>query len=255
MSIQRLNRGNSHSYRLDGQPTPGVTSILDATLAKPALIEWAGNTTAGYAVDFWAELAEMPPSKRLDRLKRSRYEERDRAARRGTEVHRLAERIVVGEGISYDDIPEEIRGHVESYVDFLNLTGAKPVLIEAVIAHRHVGYCGTLDLVADLDDRWLLDVKTTRSGIYPEHALQLCAYARAEVYADGDQEIPMADLGIDRVGALWVRADGWDLHETRWDDSVWHFFRSLAWIYRQLDGQRLPADWVGPALARAESNT
>jgi hypothetical protein len=64
MTIERRNHGRGHSYLVDGQKLPGVTTILN-TLPKNALVEWAGKTTANYAVDYWAELAELTPSKRL----------------------------------------------------------------------------------------------------------------------------------------------------------------------------------------------
>src|SRR5215472_8993983 len=112
MTITRRNHGRGHSYVVDGVKLPGVTAILGAALPKPALIEWAGKTTASYAVDRWAELTELPPSKRLDALNRARFEEKDTAAKRGTEVHRLAEQLVAGVEV---DKPEELAGHLEAY--------------------------------------------------------------------------------------------------------------------------------------------
>ncbi|MBO0866536.1 MAG: hypothetical protein J2P16_15865 [Mycobacterium sp.] len=245
MSIVRRNHGRGHSY-LDGEnKLPGVTTILGDTLPKKALIDWAGRTTANYAIDFWDELCELSPSKRLDRLNRARFEEKDTAARRGTEVHRLGEALVKGEEV---DVPEELAGHVQSYVRFLDEWEPTPVAVEMVVAHRGIGYAGTADLVADMrGTRWLLDLKTARSGIFPETALQLCAYARAEIYlcAKGDEH-PMADLGIERVGAIHVRADGFDLYPLEAGDDVWTYWRHLCWLYRHRDELDT---WVGRALA------
>lgn len=249
MTIARRNHGAGHSYTIDGEKVPGVTTILREAFPAPALMEWAGRTTAAYAVDYWDELAALPPTRRLARIDRARFEDRDNAARRGTEVHRLAERLVAGEEV---DVPEELAGHVEAYVGFLDAWKVEPVLVEATVGHRAVRYCGTTDLVADMRaggavERWLLDVKTARSGIFAESALQCCAYARAEVYLEGDgTERPMADLGIERVGAIHVRADGWDVRETAWDDDVWTFFRHLAWLQRRLEDTK---HWVDRPLA------
>jgi hypothetical protein len=247
MSIARRNHGRGHSYLLDGSKGRGATTILGNTLAKKALVEWAGKTTAAYAVDHWAELTDMSLSKRLEKLNKARYEDRDAAANRGTDVHALAEQLVNGRQV---DVPEPLAGHVESYVDFLNTWEPDPVLVESVVANRKVWYCGTLDLVADLaGTRWLLDVKTSRSGIFGETALQLAAYGYAEVYLDdqGDEQ-PMADLGIERYGAIHVRADGWDLYPLVVDDEVWSTFRHLAWIDRILTETENFRDWVGPAI-------
>jgi hypothetical protein len=247
VTIERRNHGRGHSYIVDGQKLPGVTTIIDGTLPKKALIEWAGKTTANYAIDYWDELSQETPSKRLARLNGARFEEKDTAARRGTEVHTLGEQLVRGDRV---DVPDELAGHVESYLNFLDTWNPEPVQVEMVVANRTVGYCGTADLVADLaGTRWLLDLKTGRSGIFGETALQCAAYRRAEAYLGADgQEHPVAELGIQRVGAIHVRADGWDLRPLVDDDDVWACFRHLAWLYRQLervDGMR---DWVGPAI-------
>jgi hypothetical protein len=243
--LTRRNHGRGHSYRIDGEKVPGVTTILGATMPKQALIEWAGKTTAGFAVDHWDELGELPPSKRLERLNKARFEDRDTAAGRGTEVHLLAEQHMAGAEV---EIPEELEGHFRSYEQFIAEWDPQPVLIEAVLGNRAVGYAGTVDVVADLADhhRWLLDYKTTRSGIFPETALQLCAYRRAEVYIDQDgAEQQLEDLGIDRVGALHLRADGYSIKPVTADDEVWTYFRHLAWLYRQ--AERLE-EWVGSDL-------
>jgi len=248
VSITRRNYGRGHSYAIDGVKVEGVTTILGKALAKPALINWAGDTTAAYAVDYWDELAELSPSKRLTRLQKGRYEDRDAAARRGTEVHRLAEQAVAGDDVG-DQVPEELRGHVESYIAFLDAFNVQPILVEAIVAHRGLSYCGTTDLVADLGpERWLLDIKTARSGIFGETALQLCAYARAEVYVDGDgAEHNVADLGIARAGAVHVRADGYDLYPLAVDDDVWLAWRHLLWVTRHA-GEDQQREWVGESL-------
>ena len=244
MAIARVNSGGGHSYTIDGTKVPGVTTIIGDALPKPALINWAGNVTAAYAVDHWPELGELPPSQRLERLKKAKYEDRDQAARRGTEVHALAEALARGEEV---DVPEELAGHVEAYVDFLNSWEPVVVLSETVVANRAIGYCGTLDLIADMrHQRWLLELKTTRSGIFPESALQACAYGRAEVWLDafGDEH-PMDALGINRAAAVHIRADGWDLRPLDVGEEVWAVFRHLAWLRRHLEDNRR---WVNAAL-------
>jgi hypothetical protein len=62
-------------------------------LPKDALIAWPANTTADVAVDNWADLAQLPPSKRRAKLKAARSDDRGTAARRATRVHKLAEKL------------------------------------------------------------------------------------------------------------------------------------------------------------------
>lgn len=210
--VRRVNRGRSHWYQdANGRRVPGVTTIIDDGVPKPGLINWAANVTAEYAVDAWELLADLSPSARLKELKAARFKDRDAAANRGTQVHKLAERLVAGDEVA---VPDELAGHVDSYVRFLDEWDVQPVLSEAVVvSHRH-GYAGTLDLIADLthaDDtrRALLDIKTGRSGVFGEVALQLVAYRMADVYMDGDSERPIPP--VDWCGVVHVRSDGYDL--------------------------------------------
>jgi hypothetical protein len=242
--IRRINRGRSHSYTIDGIQADGVTTLLGDGLPKPALINWSANTTANYAVDRWDELGKLPLSERLDRLKKARYEDLDRAARRGTEVHSLAEHLVQGHEV---DVPDELAGHVDSYVKFLDHFDPEPLLVEAVVANRKWRYAGTLDLVARIGgDVWLLDVKTTRSGIYPDVALQLALYRWAEVYVDQDgNEQDMTGLGVTRSGAVHVRGDGYDLVPLETGEAVFKDALHVMWVARMT---KRMSEWRGDAV-------
>lgn len=209
--IKRHETAKGHYYKdANGHRIPGVTTILGDGVPKPALINWAANATAEAAVDRWDELADLSPSERLKTLQGARYEKTDKAKKRGTEVHGYAERLVKGEEVSH--IPDELRGHVEAYVRFLDEFDVDPILVEATIVSYKYGYAGTLDLVAELTDptgerrRLLLDVKTNEKGIFGETALQLAAYRYAEFYLDDDgKEQPMVE--VDGCGAILVNSD------------------------------------------------
>jgi len=223
MSIQRINRGKSHSYidTRTGERIPGVTTILSDGIPKPALINWAADATAEYAVDHWDELGTATPTARLKALRGGRYAVKDEAANRGTQIHALAERLVHGERVA---IPEGLEGHVTSYVRFLDEYDVRPVLVERTIWSVGHNYCGTFDLIADLLDpddpepdpdarrrhTWLLDLKTNRSGIFGETSLQLAAYRYADFWIDDDgSEQKMPD--VDFTGAVHVTAGGYSL--------------------------------------------
>ena len=213
--IRRKETARGHHYvDATGARVPGVTTILSDGLPKAALVNWAANATADAAVNRWDELAQMPPAPRLKALQGARNEEKDRAAKRGTEVHGFAEQLVRGEAVQ---VPEELVGHVEAYARFLDEFRVKPVHIEfSVASHRH-GYAGTGDLIAELwiEGRYVLalvDLKTNRSGIFGETALQLAAYRYADVLIPGfgdESEIPMPQ--VQATYAVHVRGDGADL--------------------------------------------
>jgi hypothetical protein len=230
--VKRINRGRGHSYEIDGRKADGVTSLIGDGLPKPALVGWAANTTAAYAVDHWDDLAAETPSKRLGILKRARYLDLDAASKRGTEVHQIAEQL------SHDvevEVPDELAGYVESAVKFLDEWQPQVLLTEAVVASRKWGYAGTFDLLMRLPDGRvvLADYKTSRSGIWGETSLQLGAYANADVYLDADGvEQPMAELGITDGMAVWIRADGYDVYAVDLDEGF-KIFTHVMWVARQ----------------------
>jgi hypothetical protein len=217
--VKRVQRGKNHHYQdAQGHRIPGVTTILGNGIPKPALINWAANATAEYAVDHWDQLGDLAVAARLKTLQGARYETSDKAKKRGTEVHELGERLVKGEAVK--TIPEELRGHCEAYVRFLDQFHVEPVLVEVVVVSYKYGYAGTLDLVADLatgpdgaSERWLLDLKTNEKGIFGETALQLAAYRYAEKYLDDngvEQDMPR----VERTGAILIGSDNAQLIPT-----------------------------------------
>lgn len=263
MTIIRRNHGaGRHSY-WDQRPgraavkLPGVTTIVNEAMAPSrGLRRWPGKVTARYAVNHWDELAALLPTERLDALEGAQDAERSRVTRRGTDVHRLAERLIEDADV---EVPEVYEGYAEAYVDFLDRYAVKTVAVELVVGSRRPGcrYCGTLDTIGDLAEvvwagevlppaRWLLDVKTGASGVWPEAALQTCAYSRADVYLGSDgAEHPVAELGIERCGAVHVRDDGsWQLFPLDTGEGTWRYFRHLAWLYYRREAKD---GWVGAA--------
>lgn len=227
-ATRRVNNGRGHSYKLAGEKVDGVTTVIGNGVPKPALPAWAARETAAYAWEKRETLLELDEAEAVDFLKGAPFRERDRAARRGTEVHRLAERLLAGDEI---DVPEELAGHVDAYLRFLDDWQPAPVLVEGVVGHRGHRWMGTLDLIADLADgtRWLLDIKTTRSGVFGETALQLAAYRHAEFYLD-DQGAEQPMPPVERTGVIWVRADGYDLVPVTADAAVYTYFRAAQYV-------------------------
>ncbi|HET6919409.1 MAG TPA: hypothetical protein VFI46_08095 [Jiangellaceae bacterium] len=240
--VRRIDRGRNHWYvGPDGTKLAGVTSILKAGVPAPALIRWASNSVAEYAIDRWDELEGLAPSERLKRLKGAPWAERDAAAVRGQDVHGLAERLGRGERV---DVPEPLRGHVESCVRFLDDWDAQPVLSECTVYSLRWSYAGTLDLIADLADgqRWLLDFKTGR-GVYGETALQLAAYRYAEHYTNGAEEHVLPE--VDTCGVVHLRSDGYDLLPVEAGPREHRDFLYAAAIARFADRSR---DLIGAPL-------
>lgn len=266
MRIVRKDSGRTHWYvDLDagGERVPGVTTITGDGLPKPALINWAGDATAEYAIDNWDELSKLSPSERLKKLKDGRYEKRDAASNKGTQIHKLAERLIAGERVL---VPDGLTGYVEACVAFLNDFDVRAVHVEAVAyseTHRHVG---TLDLIGDVllpdmpeydhikrDDegysRGLLDWKTGRSGIFGDVALQLAPYRHSEFLMLPDGEvIDMPE--VDFTAGIHLRADGYTLVPVVTDDDVYRDFLYVAQVARiQADLRDLVGEAIAPPTA------
>jgi len=276
MTIRRVNRGRGHSYYDDGTKLDGVTTLIGDGIPKKALTLWASGTVGEFVaerlrkvdqdgrttyvademIDDLAALsakrghplgADFSRLKVAEALKYIPYAERDAAAGRGTEVHELAERLAHGEEV---EIPEAIAGHVESAVKFLDEWQARPVLTETTVANRRWQYAGTFDGVFDipsLGGRYLLDWKTGGSGIYGEAALQVSAYASAEVFLDVDgSEQDFETLGVDNETgyAVWIRSDGYDVYPLDIGPDAFKVFLHAAYVARQIGGLR---DLVGQA--------
>jgi hypothetical protein len=209
---------------------------------KPALIGWAANTTRDYAVDHWDELAKMGPAERIKVLSKARYADRDEAGKRGTEIHTIAQRLAAGEEV---EVPEPLIGHVDADLKFIEEWGVEELVVEGIGLNRRFGYMGTFDLVADLKDgnRWLLDRKSARSGVFDENALQLAAYRNLEAYVDEDgAEVAMP--AVDRTGVVWLRADGYDLVPVEAGAEEFRIFLYALGIARWRDSNNV----VGAAL-------
>jgi hypothetical protein len=204
-----------HGYYLDGAYLKGrgVTTIISNGTPSRGLIQWAANSAADYAVDHAEALVALGDPDGFRELCRTAHtRDRDKAARRGTEVHALAQRLMAGEEV---EVPDELEGHVDSYIRFVEEWKPGPeTLIERTVVSRKHRYMGTFDAVGTLlgmPGPGLYDIKTTRSGIFGDIALQFAGYRYAETMLSPDmrEEEPMPE--INWCAALWVRADGYDL--------------------------------------------
>jgi len=253
--IRRHDTARGHSYKdANGTRVPGVTTLIGDGVPKPALINWAANVTAEGAVNDWDSLGDMKPAARLKHLQGVRYAEKDKAAKRGTEVHKAAERLQAGDAVQ---VPEEIAGHVEAYARFLDDFKVEPVHAEFSCISYTWGYAGTADLCAWLQlpehgrSLLILDLKTSRSGIFGETALQLAAYRYADVWVTADgQEIEPAVC--DYAVGIHVRGDGYDLLPVE-ADRLQH--KAFLYAARVADWSKSSRDLVGGPVTSPTSST
>lgn len=241
--LKRRNHGKGHSYQLDGSKVIGVTTVCDV-MSKPALIDWAANTTAEAAVDRWDELSGMPPSTRLNTLKRARWDVSKAAALRGTQIHALGERVANGEA----DVDAGVHiGEVEAYARFLDWYDVQVIATETPLCHTRFRYAGTADVWAVIGRlggvRCLLDVKTGR-GVYDETAMQLAGYRYADLWQPDGPESEEPLPPVDAVYVAHVLPDRVDLLPVEADEATFLKFRYALELVRWREG----GPWIGAAV-------
>ena len=170
---------------------PSVTNILSA-LAKPGLENWKTEQAClavltaprkdGEQLDAFVE--------RVLQQEREHEQEASAAADLGSEAHRILARYIRGETTIAASAAEKI---VRPAIEWLATSHyTNPVAEEILIGD---GYAGTCDAILEWNDGTLklVDWKTCstlpKSSAWPEHRLQLAAYARAVngQYANGQE--------------------------------------------------------------------
>lgn len=169
-----------------------VTSLLKLGMGtSDPLVNWAVRATAEYALENSSELAALARKDREGTIKtitQSRYQKSGKAMARGTEIHRAAEELALGAAVTVVDV--EHMPYVEQFKRLLDDHHPEFLMAEAPVYSPSRFYAGTLDGIMLLDgQRVVYDIKTTDRGPnseksrppYPEVALQLAAYRRAEL--------------------------------------------------------------------------
>lgn len=239
----------SHRYTLDGKWVPGVTSIVDAGLPKPALKRWGERVVAETAVDqletLGRVLATLGRQPTIDALAAAPYEQMKTAQIRGTEIHKLGEAVVSGEPV---DVREELAEHVRGYIAFLESFDVRPMATEAMIANRRHWFAGKFDLLAEIHGKvWLLDLKTSRN-VYAETALQCAAYASAELCIVNGTLVGFPR--VDRIGVVHVTENGTRLYNLGDIPQAFDEFLSCLSTYNGARRRNKEIDLDTPVSAR-----
>lgn len=104
---------------------------------------------------------------------------RDEAARRGTLVHQACALIDYDEPDVLELIPDEIKGYVTAYLNFLqdNRCEWKYIELPDWCEYKGTVYAGTIDRYGLMNGvPVLLDIKTGSAGIKMRHTAQLTGY-------------------------------------------------------------------------------
>lgn len=234
--LSTIKRGDSRFYvGPDGEKVPGVTSVV-GMLPKPFLQGWAAKMTAEWCADnagaFTQLLINGERDAALQTAKGAARRSTSEASRIGTAVHDYFELYARGEAPKR--VPVDVQPFHKHIVEFHERYQPKYLFLEDAVwsdAHR---YAGSFDWIAEIEGEIVLgDVKTTRSGVHSEVALQLSAYAHADkiVRQDGtDAELPKIQAGA----VFHLRPEGWKLVPVRIDNEVFsqflHLRKTFDWV-------------------------
>ena len=198
LNIQRHESGerwyapkNSNLWR------PSVTTIIGATIHKGiGFDKWLGNH----------------PSYKIA------CEERDEAAARGTKVHNLAERYMLGESIESDN--EEICKHMMSFEKFWLENEVQLIATELFMWLEDTPWAGTCDIIAKIGgDYCLIDIKTGNQ--YKSHDIQLNMYAELYNKIAEEWDLPKVTklYGLYTKGK-WIKEPNYGLKKFKFNLEV-----------------------------------
>jgi hypothetical protein len=237
-NARTTSRGRVYQWPATGESFWSVTTILSA-LPKPALLPWGMRSVAEAAVAQHDRVSAMvtaagddPEARKavVDWLKGEPYRQRDKAADLGSLVHARIESLILGK--PEPPAPPVAVGFIEAFDAFVRDWRPEFLAAEMSVYNRTASYAGTLDWIARIGDVTVLGDTKTGKDVYPEAALQLCAYARAEFAGmpDGTEgAMPVTD----EARVLHLRSDGtYSLVPVRTDDDVWQTFLYVAQVFR-----------------------
>jgi len=245
MTLQREYDDNYDRWYIDkdkGERYAGVTSILNV-VNKEGINKAKLKLQATYLADNRKDMAELTKAQYMARVKNdSVYLDDWRVAREvGTQAH------AVLEGILNNDVDANVGEEVEgwegqhpklwmtrAWEELNEQFDVKPLHNETMVFSDKYGYAGTYDNAWLIDgELCMVDAKTNKNGPRASVGLQNMAYAMAE-----KMYLPNGDVAanetFERSRVFWVRPEGWQLFELRFDNDLWVDFRAMLRTYQHV---------------------
>lgn len=170
------NGKTSHSYWLNGERIPGVTTIIDAVLDKPALKQWASDCAVDKLRGIWKEGSNFTNAEIDFHLNEARMAFRNvvkKAADFGTQAHDWVEAYIYGEERPMPESPE-VQSSIKAFMDWRTANHVEWLEVEVAVTDGKVG--GKLDSIALVNgEARVIDLKTGK-GIYESAIYQVGKY-------------------------------------------------------------------------------
>jgi hypothetical protein len=215
---------------LPGAPVR-VTSVLSAVFPKPGLQRWL----LVEAIKAARDNPHLNPDQVLN-LRDKDTEARDR----GSRVHKAIEHTLAGDPDKIPHLYETDNAMYCVWREWWDKMGKVFEVLGTELVVAGHGYAGTLDLLGydpDFDSRFIGDWKTASrlpDEPYEDHAVQLAAYASANLVTTGLYEGPMPAIDHGRV--VYISTEGvrefaitgedWAMAKERWR-ATWRLFTTL----------------------------
>jgi hypothetical protein len=184
MNYRFQEKNHLHQLEVDGEwkNLTGCTTIL-GVIAKPALIQWAANMATDYMRKWWEDGADL--GKFIDVLAEARTahcKKKKDAGTYGTQTHSEIENIIKftiensGDLGRWEVDPEDNQS-IKNFLEWTKTNKVKFLESEKNIYSEKLWIGGIVDFICEIDGKiWIGDIKTSGSGIYPEHFWQCAGY-------------------------------------------------------------------------------
>lgn len=182
-----------HAHMLNGKPLMGVTTVMDKTLSKPALIPWAVKTTVEWIKANCLFIENKlngdggfyrVSDADLENAKKEHSSKKTNAGAWGSRVHNACEVWCETGKLPDSQDDEDILKSVENFKEFIETNGFKVLGVERPVWSKEWWIGGIFDLVLEKDGKvYIADIKTS-SGIYDSHFIQMGGYYKCLVEND-----------------------------------------------------------------------
>jgi hypothetical protein len=182
-----------HKYELDGKPMMGVTTVLNSTLAKPALIGWAAKMTAEWIRENckWHVFEDgsshhdshfAVTESDLQEAVKAHTKKKEAAGTSGKDTHALIENYVGGCIEDFMGVPQptaEDNDSLQAFVQWALSSKVTFLKSEERMYSKEWWTAGTADLILEMDGkRYIGDVKTQAKLWDNTPHVQCAAYAK-----------------------------------------------------------------------------
>lgn len=186
-------------YDVGTTKLPSVTTIL-SIVDKKALFPWVAKCVAEHTakrLDLDSLYSKNDIVRHLTECRNAWVWESDHSTTIGTAVHKFAEDV--SRGLTVNKKPSCIE-ETNCKIGFYEWMKDNIVVFkESEIFVHNVGYAGTADMIAVVNDKLtLIDIKTSKA-VYPEHRMQVAAYLHAYNYVFGASVEHGAILRLDKA--------------------------------------------------------